>query len=66
MAATIETIVTCDVCGESNNGDDRYLTAAQIRKRRKATGWHYTNRLDFCPDCWKKRNAAQNKSQGVT
>lgn len=53
---TIETIITCDECGEAYcNGDLRNETAAQQREGFRNNGWHRSKGLDVCPRCWKAR-----------
>lgn len=41
-----ETLVICDGCGDNGSGgDDRELTATEIRKRRKIYGWTQAREL---------------------
>ena len=54
MSVIKETLVICDGCGDSNNGDDRYLTATKIRAARKAQGWTHRGMHDYCPKCTEK------------
>lgn len=59
MSVAIETIVLCDNCGHQNSGDDRNLSARQIRKSRGLCGWIQRGSKDYCEQCapkFKKRN----------
>jgi len=58
---TIETIITCDECGEAYcNGDLRNETAAQQREGFLKNGWHRSKGLDVCPRCWKAREKCKS------
>ena len=51
MSCIIETIITCDGCGENNCADDRYKTAKSIRASRARSGWVYSGGKDYCEEC---------------
>lgn len=59
MNVIIETLVLCDDCGEQNSGDDRSLNAKEIRAGRRKTGWIQVGKLDYCPNCAKKKKEAK-------
>lgn len=54
MSISIETIVCCDGCDENNGGDDRYMSAKDIRAERKLYGWTQIGKKDYCPSCSEK------------
>lgn len=51
MSVVIETLVLCDNCGQQNSGDDRSMSATQIRAGRKKYGWTQRGKLDYCDRC---------------
>lgn len=57
-----ETLVICDDCSDNGSGgDDRDLTATEIRKRRKVYGWIQRGSKDYCDNCAPK-HSKQEKS----
>lgn len=59
MSVTIETLVSCDTCGETHSGDDRYLTVREIRENRKTVGWIQIGACDYCKSCAQAARAAE-------
>jgi hypothetical protein len=47
-------LLTCDGCGESDEGDLSAETAAERRAEAQFDGWHVglLGGRDLCPSCW--------------
>lgn len=62
MSKVIETLVLCDDCGHQNNGDDRHLSATQIRANRKRSGWIQVGAKDYCDKCAPNHKRAKSSN----
>lgn len=60
MSITIETILTCDSCGQTfAEGDLRCYNAKRQRSEAKKDGWRRSKGKDVCDKCSYKLKAAQ-------
>ncbi len=62
MSVTIQTIVSCDDCGETNSADDAAFSAKEIRRVRRQWGWVQRGSKDFCGECAKKPENRKEKA----
>jgi hypothetical protein len=67
MSAITETIITCDGSATDCHGNDwsadqRHRSAKEQRDNARREGWHCFKGEDYCPACWKHRQATRKET----